>query len=525
MRFEGSSSPRRRGKPRLRFIQYVPIRWRLVFLSLGLLTLLLSGLGVTISLIAGQVLVANEVNVLQNEAHVAMKGVMKNVRPQDRPFEITNHLFPPGSPPAAFNLTASSLLHALSSPATNTYATMLTPGGEKLLANSQAPSIAPKQVQQIMQTATWYLLAKDAQGQRQLIVFIPLVANFHTVALLQINTSTAPIDNFLAPFHLTLFLGILGALCLAIALIFPLVSVALRPLVEIEQTSRRIAQGELSMRIAAPPMDDEIGRLARSFNHMVAQLEAAFQRQKHFVADASHELRTPLTALSGSLEMLLIGADQGNIEAARHLTRGMYAEVQRMNRMVEDLLVLTRLDDGKIALRQGSVDVGAVLSAVCEQAKHLAHGQELRCLVEPALPSIRADKDRLQQVVLNLVENALKFTPADGQVELQASHAQHTVVITISDTGLGISPEALPHVFERFYRADSARSRSPQQKGGNGLGLAIAKELIEAQGGTIDISSTPGQGTTVTICFLARGRLKQPEGPEKLAQPQETAQL
>lgn len=503
MSSEGKASAQRPGKSRLRFLQYIPLRWRLVLLSLGLLTLLLSCLGVTVSLIAGQVLVTNEVNALQSEAHVAIKGVMKDVAPQKRSFAISNHLFPPGSPPADFDRTASELLHALDSLTTGTYATMLTPDGESLIANPLAPLLAPQQVQQIMQTTDWYLLTKNVQGQHQLIVFIPLTENFHTVALLQVSTPTAAIDNFLAPFRVILFFGILSTLCLAIALLFPLVSIALRPLVEMEQTSQLIAQGELSERIATPPTDDEIGRLARAFNHMVAQLESAFQRQKRFVADASHELRTPLTALSGSLEMLMMGADQGNVEAARHLTRGMYAEVQRMNRMVEDLLVLTRLDDGKVALREESVDAGSVVLTVYEQAMHLARGQELTCLVEPDLPHIRADKDRLQQVILNLVENALKFTPSDGQVELQARATQHTLEITIRDTGAGIPPEALPHVFERFYRADPARSRQPQQRGGNGLGLAIAKELIEAQGGTIDIKSAPGQGTVVTICFAA----------------------
>ena len=484
------------------FIQRIPLRWRLALLSLALLALLLSGLGITISLIAGQVLVTNEVNVLQNESLVAIKGVMKGIPQSERSFALTSHFWPAGPPPPNFEQNALSFLHALASPSASTHAAILTPGGKMLLANPSSLSLPPAKVWQIMQTTDRYLLMNDTYGQRQLVVFIPLAKNYQTVAILQLNTSTAPIDHFLAPFRLSLILGIIGALCLAIALMFPLVSVALRPLVEIERTSRRIARGELSMRIASPPTNDEIGRLARSFNHMVARLETAFQKQKRFVADVSHELRTPLTALSGSLEMLLIGADQGDPEALRRLARGMYAEVQRMNRMVEDLLVLTRLDDGKIELRKEQVEAGTLLQTVCEQAEYLAHGQKLRWSIEPDLPPLYADKDRLQQVLLNLVDNALKFTPPPGQVELQArSGPQNTRLITVSDTGQGIDPAALPHVFDRFYRADSARSRSPRQAGGNGLGLAIAKELIEAQGGHIEITSESGQGTTVTISF------------------------
>jgi two-component system OmpR family sensor kinase len=245
-----------------------------------------------------------------------------------------------------------------------------------------------------------------------------------------------------------------------------------------------------------------------SFNQMVSKLEESLQRQKRFVADVSHELRTPLAALSGSLEMLLIGADRGDREAMHRLTRGMYAEVQRMHRLVEDLLALTRLDEGKMKLREEAVHIQAVLEHICHQAQQLAHGQTIRSLVVPGTPPACADRDKLQQILLNLIENALKFTPSDGVIELEVSaEEQQTVVITIRDTGQGIPPEALPHVCDRFYRADPSRSRQPQQSNGNGLGLAIAKELLEAQKGTIHIASTLGKGTTITI------RLRSAENP------------
>jgi two-component system OmpR family sensor kinase len=237
---------------------------------------------------------------------------------------------------------------------------------------------------------------------------------------------------------------------------------------------------------------------------MVAQLEAAFKNQKQFVADVSHELRTPLAALSGSLEMLLIGADRGDIEASRRLARNMYAEVQRMHRLVEDLLALTRLDEGKIILRKDTINVHTVIDKVYDQAQQLAHGQEIRKEIAPDTPLVCADSDRLQQVLLNVMDNALKFTPIDGQVEIMArKEGQTATIIEVRDTGKGIPAEALPHVFGRFYRADPARSRLPQRVSGNGLGLAIAKELIEAQGGAISIRSTPGQGTTVIIQLQA----------------------
>jgi signal transduction histidine kinase len=488
-----------------RLINRIPIRWRLVLLSLGLLALLLSASSVIISIIAEQSLLTNEVSVLHNESFLAVRGI------KNRSFVPSNVFFPPGTPSPGFETTAAELAHRLTSPTTN--AAILSTDGTILISASTLTfsalpvTLSPAKVQQTLASNdpnTSYLLVKDAQGKRQMVVLIPLVSNFHTLGILQISTPTAPIDHFLATLRLILFLGAVSTLCLVGALTFPLVSIALHPLVEIERTSRRIAQGVLSMRIDPPPTNDEIGRLAHSFNRMVAQLEAAFQRQKRFVSDVSHELRSPLTALSGSLEMLLIGADGGDMEASRRLAHGMYAEIQRMHRLVEDLLALAQLDTGRIALRENIVSVAGIIQMVYEQAHHLLNGQELRYDVAPDIPPVRVDEDRFQQVLFNIVDNAVKFTPSTGCVEILArSEGQDMVIIQVRDTGQGIAPDALPHVFDRFYRVDPSRSRPPQHVGGSGLGLAIAKELIEAQGGSITIDSTPGVGTTVALRLRA----------------------
>lgn len=488
-----------------RVINRIPIRWRLVLLSLGLLALLLSASSVIISIIAEQSLLTNEVGVLHNESFLAVKGI------KDRSFAPSDVFFPPGTPSPGFVATAAELAHRLTSPTTNasilsTEGTILV-SGSTLTFSSLPVTLSPDKVQQALASNdpnTSYLLVKDAQGKRQMVVLIPLVSGFHTLGILQISTPTASIDHFLTTLRLILSLGVVSTLCLAAAFTFPLVSIALHPLVEIERTSRRIAQGVLSMRIDPPPTNDEIGRLAHSFNRMVAQLEAAFQRQKRFVSDVSHELRSPLTALSGSLEMLLIGADRGDMEASRRLAHGMYAEIQRMHRLVEDLLALAQLDTGRIALRENIVSVDGIIQMVYEQAQHLLNGQELRSDVAPDIPPVRVDEDRFQQVLLNIVDNALKFTPSAGCVAILArGEGQDTVIIQVRDTGQGISPDALPHVFDRFYRVDPSRSRPPQRVGGSGLGLAIAKELIEAQGGSITIDSTPGKGTTVALRLQA----------------------
>jgi two-component system, OmpR family, sensor kinase len=300
--------------------------------------------------------------------------------------------------------------------------------------------------------------------------------------------------------HLVLIFGILAALGIAVALTLPLINLALRPLVEMERVSARIAAGALSLRLAEPAARDEIGRLSRAFNSMVARLEAAFARQKRFVADVSHELRTPLTGLGGSLEILLFGAANDDEEATHHLMSGMYAEVERMQRLVADLLVLTRLDEGRLKLRLTTVEVSPLLADVCTQMQSQVHGQSLTYQVPPGLPALLGDADQLRRVFLNIVENALKFTPAGGCVELRAANEeQGWVTLEIQDTGAGIPPEALPHVFERFYRADPSRTRQSWHMGGSGLGLSLARELVEAHGGTIAISSRVGQSTTVTL--------------------------
>ncbi len=478
----------------------MPIRWRLVLVSLGLLTLLFSAMGVVISMVAEQNLLVDEARVLHNEAQLATKG------PKNAPFQLYHDFLPAANPPVGFNTSATNLVHRLTSPSTD--ATVLSTDGKTLIASEQlsfapqAITVAPDSVLQELNEDdpnTAYVVAKNTAG-RQLIIFIPLVYDNHTVGILQLGTPTSSIDAFLSSLHLMLFFGVVISLVLAAVLTFPLMSVALQPLVAIERASRRIAKGEFSARIDPPVTNDEVGQLAISFNQMVKQLDATFQRQRQFVADVSHELRTPLTALGGSLEMLLIGADKGDIEASRRLTRGMYSEVQRMQRLVEDLLVDTKLDAGRVELHMGAIDMQAYMHSIEGQVHHLAHGQIFSYNLAAGTPFVHADGDRLQQVLLNIIDNALKFTADTGKVECRVySEEAETVRIEVRDNGKGISAEDLPYIFDRFYRVDSSRSRSSEQVGGSGLGLAIAKKLIEAQGGTITVESVLHEGTTVII--------------------------
>jgi two-component system OmpR family sensor kinase len=501
-----------------RLLASFPLRWRLALISLGLLATLLISLGILISASEEQTLLTNQANALGAEASLVQAG--QGSQPPFTPAQI--QAFPTMSDELASSLVSDTqrvLGQTIGISLVSFDGRVLTappqPNADRHNPPLPGVTLAPSKVQQWLITRPTYLLAHDHLGQRELVVLQPIVMRDKFVAsnsdpsnslggyskaLLQLSILTTPIDQSIATTRLVLIFGILAALGIAVALTLPLINLALRPLVDMERVSARIAAGALSLRLTEPAARDEIGRLARAFNSMVARLEATFARQKRFVADVSHELRTPLTGLGGSLEILLFGAANDDEEATHHLMSGMYAEVERMQRLVADLLVLTSLDEGRLKLRLTTVEVSPLLADVCTQMQSQVHGQSLTYQVPPGLPALRGDADQLRRVLLNIVENALKFTPAGGCVELRAANEkQGWVTLEIQDTGAGIPSEALPHVFERFYRADSSRTRQSSQIGGSGLGLSLAKELVEAHGGTIAMSSSVDQGTTVTL--------------------------
>jgi len=242
----------------------------------------------------------------------------------------------------------------------------------------------------------------------------------------------------------------------------------------------------------------EVRALTRAFNAMTQRLQAAQKSQRDFVANVSHELKTPLTSIQGFAQAILDGTADSK-QALRQSAEVIYAEAARMHRMVLDLLDLARLDAGVLELKMDALDVAALLSHVVERFTPAASaaGVQLSVHASSRLPPLLGDGDRLAQVFINLVDNALKFTPAGGTITLRAAHDRAELHVSVSDTGKGIPAEALPHVFERFYRADLARSGG--ERHGFGLGLAIAKEIIEAHGGRISVRSAEGRGTAFIV--------------------------
>lgn len=302
------------------------------------------------------------------------------------------------------------------------------------------------------------------------------------------------IDGSIAGFRRLMLVGALlgaGATFLGGAL---LAGRALRPVAAMTRTAEAIAGArDFTVRLPVGASRDELGRLATTFNTMLASLEEAHAAQQRFVAAASHELRAPLTAIQGNLDLLQRQAAMPEAERQEALDEAS-RESHRLMRLVADLLALARADAG-VPMRRQRVELDRVLLEVVREARHLAGAQRLDVEhLEPA--QVEGDPDRLKQLLLILADNAVKYTPPDGRVAFALRHDGKMAEVTVHDTGVGIPPEDLPRVFERFYRADPARARDP---GGTGLGLPIARWIAREHGGEVALASEPGQGTTASV--------------------------
>ncbi len=303
--------------------------------------------------------------------------------------------------------------------------------------------------------------------------------------------------------------GIGVALVLAIGGAYLLAWAALRPVEAVTSTARTMGEGDLAKRLPVANPGDEIGRLATTINGLLARLEAAFarreetlSRQRRFAADASHELRTPLTSISGHARMLDEWALDADMETARRSVGAIRRETGRMRRLVEALLTLTRGDEGAL-LEVGRHDLGAVAREAAECVGNAAEGKVSVEFVPPEEEVVATfDRERVLQVASVFLDNAVKYTPVGGNVTVGVVERDDQVELVVSDTGVGIPEDQLPLVFERFYRADAARAEE-----GAGLGLSIARQIAEAHGGTIEIESKVGEGSTFVLVIPRREQL------------------
>jgi heavy metal sensor kinase len=306
--------------------------------------------------------------------------------------------------------------------------------------------------------------------------------------------SGAPMDEVQA--DLRKWLVVLGTLLPAVLLLALaggslLVKRALLPVDRIASSAERISSENLAERLPVPQTADELERLSLALNHMIERLEQAFQHSRRFVADASHELRTPLTVLRGELESVV---QQPHLNAEwRERLGSALEEVLRLSNIVEGLFAISRLDAGEAAAEWAQFDLAELASSTADQMALLAEDKHIRvqCAASKEV-WVRGDRARLKQVVVNLLDNAIKYTPEGGSVTLTVSSQNSHACLEVADNGIGIPAAALPRVFERFFRVDKARSR---EAGGAGLGLSIAQSIVTAHHGQIQASSAPGQGS------------------------------
>jgi heavy metal sensor kinase len=371
-------------------------------------------------------------------------------------------------------------------------------GGEVLLRSDELPAAAvppapaPREERPFLRD-----VSADGLGrQRQLEGRFQLGGRNATVLLMApLEESDRELRRLLTALGLAVPVAVAGAAALG----YLLARAALAPVDRLRRSTREITADRLDRRLPVPGPRDELGRLAVTINEMIARLERSFAEVRRFTADASHELRTPLAAIRTEVEVALSG--QAVTPEQERLLGSVLEECARLTRLTDQLLALAREDDrGAGAVRQ-PVDVSALIGDVADNLLPLAEAKGLALHVKrQGRPEIAGDAARLRQVFYNLLDNAIKYTPAGGGVEVCVDAAPPGAVVTVRDTGIGIPPEHLPHVFERFYRADRARSRA---EGGTGLGLSIARSIVVAHGGDVRLASVPGVGTICTVTLPA----------------------
>jgi heavy metal sensor kinase len=339
------------------------------------------------------------------------------------------------------------------------------------------------------------------------VATFPILHKGRIAGVLQVGVSLADIEHTLRTILTVLLVMIPATVLLASGGGLFLANRALAPIDAITRTAQRISAENLSGRIGLVGPDDEVGRLARTFDTMLARLEVAFTRQRQFAADASHELRTPITAIIGQIDVALGWPESAESYRATLVT--VREQAQRLARLASDLLFLARADVQPAARAVEPIDLSSLLPAVVTQVEPLAAARK-QTIGLPALPAgmVDGNEDQLIRLLLNLLDNAIRYTPPGGRITLGYTRENRNIVISISDTGPGIAPEHLPHVFDRFYRVDRGRSRA---QGGSGLGLAIAQSIAELHGGQITVESVVGQGSTFTVSLPIARPLNEQE--------------
>jgi heavy metal sensor kinase len=383
-------------------------------------------------------------------------------------------------------------------PSSNVFVRILDRTGKPLYASPdfntlQVPSDSV--TQPLKKGLPWRGTILSSQGQSVRLYSTMLIDQSSVVGVVQVGESLTQLNtrlqnivyDLLLVTPLVLILSALGSSWLAAR--------AFRSIHQLAYTAREIGAKDLDQRVPVPEARDEVQELALIFNQMIGRLEKAFAQQRRFVADASHELRTPVAAIRSMTEVALSQLTES--EDYVNVLREVNAEAERLGRLTNDLLALARADEGQVQFDSDAVRLDLLAADAVESLEPLANERNITLSTETLQPAtVRGDAARLIQVIIGLVDNALTYTNAGGFVKVSVEVQGTTAQLIVHDTGIGIAQEDLGHIFERFYRADPARSRSA---GGCGLGLAIVDWVVRAHNGTVTVESQVGKGSTFTV--------------------------
>ncbi len=341
----------------------------------------------------------------------------------------------------------------------------------------------------------WNGTITNASGQQIRLYSTMLVGNKAIWGVIQVGQPLVTVNQSMQNILLVLLL------CTALALLFSaygsymLAGRAFKPIRRLTNIAHEIGAKDLHQRVPVPVANDEVRELALIFNQMIERLEHAFALQKRFVADASHELRTPVSVIRSMTDVAL--SESSEPEEYVEVLREINVESERLSKLINDLLVLARADEGRVQFDADAVQLDLLVLDVVESMEVLATERSITLSVGELQPAtILGDAARLIQIIMSLVDNALTYTNAGGSVTLSVKNTRTQALIIVRDTGIGIAPKDQAHIFERFYRADPARSRA---EGGSGLGLSIVDWAVRVHNGSVSVESQPGHGSTFTV--------------------------
>ena len=459
----------------------MPIRWRLTLWFVLMLGIILALSGVVLYVLLQHYLSAemdNNLRVYSARVHGTLNA---GGMPAPLDYQVIHSRLPP--------------INEFASP--GIYIQLLDSQGNVVVKSDslgqQELPVSPSLVETGFEGNVSFQTLAAGDGIRVRVMASPLYLNGQTL-LVEVAQSMKHVDTTVNQVKADILASILVALTLAGLSGGVIVRSALAPVSRVTDTARAIENSpDLNRRVGYRGPQDEIGRLATTFDRMLQRLDQAFKSQKHFVADASHELRSPLTVIRGNLDLLKRNL---NPDDRAECLRAIESETARMTKIVTDLLLLAEVESSQSG-PQGTVALKDILLGEVMRTEPLI-GRRKIVVARAEDISIKGDTHKLRQLVGNLVDNAIKYTPDGGTVTVSVFRDSEWARLQVADTGIGIAPEDLPHIFDRFYRVDKARSRA---SGGTGLGLAIVKAIAEQHGGKVTVSSEPGEGSTFTTSF------------------------